>query len=326
MSAKGYKIINLKETTPSDTPDAGFLYLFPFEGNWWLKNSDGELKQISSVDFNQISNSVAWEDDVEYSREDGNDVYVIDESLLYKLSSTTSLNEKPSENPLVWEEIDLSKMAHPKNNDLKLGVFKKSLLLGTGGGTQTFILTLGAYKTFNWFILDQGAQAPATFPISLRTNSGSGNFISHPFFVQAGGGVGNVFTFSNDDNQYIGAETLELETRAYAWECDWAIFQHMGGKTILIASNKLQGAGGSSGNPFNQSLNTSDNVAFNSVTISSRAGTGERAATYDADGKMNEKGLVDINAAVLTEINLYDEILDDVVKYKSVNGVLIAVS
>ena len=311
MATKGYKILNLRETNPTDNPPPNFLYLFPRDGKFWTRNSAGEEEMLGSVDFDGIVSIPVWVDTTTYTLENG-DVYVLHNNKIWKLVAATSINEEPGVS-MDWEEVDFSELSHMQNTDFKLG--RESMLLD-GGGTQTFDLTQSFFAEKNYFHLYTDAgNGDATY--TLQTVNG-GLRKQGQFLVVVPKGAIYTITFQDNAHQKIGIANLELT------DGDWALFEgDVSGKTTLIASNKLQGEGGG-GNPFDQSLNTTNNVQFAGLKLPAIAApaTETKAVVVDDQGNQGSEELKSINDVVFSQIKIIDQNTSLVTTWQVVDGVL----
>lgn len=144
---------------------------------------------------------------------------------------------EPGTNAAYWLEIPASALTHAQNTDFKLGRWVSLL---DGGGTQTFDLTDSLYNEYNYFILESDAGgSDATY--TLQTVNGTARKRGMFFCVVQSASTFTI-TFEDNATQLIGGTNLELTGG------DWALFEgDINGKTTLLMSNKMAGAGGAGG-------------------------------------------------------------------------------
>jgi hypothetical protein len=197
-------------------------------------------------------------------------------------SGPSTTVKEPGSNPLFWDEIPASELAHAQNTDVRLG---RHGYLIDGGGTQTIDLTAAEYINKNYiFLYTDAGDGNATY--TLRTVNGTQRK-NGQFMVIMPASFAGIITFPNNAHQFVGASSLNLG------QGDFAIFEgNVNGKTYLISSNKTQGSGGGGDNPFDQSLNTDDSVQFNEIKLTGRmapADTEEVLIVNDVGQVMNKE-------------------------------------
>lgn len=322
-----YRIFNTKETTPTDNPPSGFMYLFPRDGKWWQKNPDGVETMLGFVDASNISGIPAWDENTEYSL-DASDLYVMHAQRIWELVSDTSQGQEPGVSA-DWDEVPFSRLQHLQNTDFKHG--RHEIKINVAGAFLEVNMMAAAYKEKNVIIIgDEQSQGWATAKsVSFKTyDSSTKDRADHIFFVQVLAAPGQTapVDIDSDGNQYVTGEyDLQLNNG------DWLVCRgaSWGGsanpRTLIIASSKMTGAGG--GNPFNQDLNTSNNVEFNALKLPPlAAGAGEKKnVVVDDAGNQESTPMANLTTTPLSQITMYDEVLEANVTYKSINGVWTAI-
>ena len=315
--SKMYKVLNLAQTDPATNPPANFLYLFAREGKLWVRDTSGTEEMLGSVDFDGIVSIPVWADDVTYSLEDG-DVYVLHNKKIWQLVAATSINEEPGVS-MDWEEVDFSELSHMQNTDYKLGVYPITVQADDG------IIDLKNNASFNGknLIRVNPSVPEVEKEVTIITDSTNA---SREFYVVYAASAGSI-KLVNDSNQVIGDSPLILEQFDLAkFIGNFGAVSGMFGSsgwTQLIASNKLQGGGGG-GNPFDQSLNTTNNVQFAGLKLPAIAApaTETKAVVVDDQGNQGSEELKSINDVVFSQIKIIDQNTSLVTTWQVVDGVL----
>lgn len=313
--SKMYKVLNLAQTDPATDPPANFLYLFARNGKLWVRNPLGTEEMLGSVDFDGIVSIPAWVDTTTYTLDSG-DVYVLHNNKIWKLVAATSLNEEPGVS-MDWNEVDFSALAHAQNTDYKLGRWIYNIDFEDEEEAGIIDLTLGPLRNYNYYRLDVDSLTSPHYTIkTVNLLSGvtkTGRFLLVVPATQTGS-----ITFQDNADQKIGTANLVLEAG------DWAEFEGaVNGKTTVIASNKLQGEGGG-GNPFDQSLNTTNNVQFAQLKLPSIAAdpTEKKVVTVNDDGIQESENIKSINDVVFSQIQIIDQNTSLVTTWQVIDGVL----
>ena len=231
---------------------------------------------------------------------------------------------EPGTNEDVWVALDPFELAHLQNTDFKLGRHIKRI----GPGDLDFgvlNLTWFVYRKSNYFIFgDTQDQLSTDFNVSLKTVDGSSRY--EGFFWVINEYQNATVTINFDGNTEIpGLVDLNLAQGDWAL-CLGAVEMNGGRRTQVVASNKLTGTGGG-GNPFDQDLNTTNNVEFNALKLpplSASAGEKKNVVVDDA-GNQESTAMADLTTTPLSQITMYDEVLEANVTYKSINGVWTAI-
>ena len=231
---------------------------------------------------------------------------------------------EPGSDPTVWAALDPFELAHLQNTDYKLGRYKKivqpgDLVLGA------LNLTLPAWNRMNYFAFgDVQDQLATNFNVSLQSVDGSAVYEGLFFII-------NEYPNATVTIDYDGASEIPGGNDLILNQGDFALCLgavQLGGskRTQIIASNKLTGTGGG-GNPFDQSLNTTNNVQFNALKLPPlAAGAGEKKnVVVDDEGNQESTAMAKLTTTPLSQITMYDEVLETNVTYKSINGVWTAI-
>jgi hypothetical protein len=306
---KGYRVVNLAEVTVTDNPDPGFLYLFPRDGKWVSRNSAGEEEILGSVVFDQITGIPIWDDEEEYTLENG-DVYVIHVEKFWKLIQATSTGDEPGDS-LAWEELDFSALTHIQNTDYKLG--RHALEIRNEGGAID--MTTKPLFGINYLILNPDtALAEVSFVIRTRDLALTFGEDHEIYVVVPPDAVCDVKFETDVMYMDIPTDSVVLSPG------DWAVFKGMiNGKTAMVNSNKLLGVGGGGGNPFDQDLNKASSVQFAAVKVTGIA-RANGVVTVDATGQQSSADSKDISTVVFDGHKFRDLDTDEVFILAVVSG------
>jgi hypothetical protein len=253
--------------------------------------------------------------DPEKTYQPGGDVYVLFSARLWQfVSETAKTGIEPGTNTDIWKQIDPTGLAHPQNTDFKISRISQMMWLS---GTYDLTNKGGLHIGRNFFIAAwQGPPTQTQKWLEIRTVNGTER-ADHEFVVR-NGSLTETILFENTDFQYVGTSSLMLPPGHFA-VFQGAINSPGGGLKTMLKYTSSPASSGS--NPFNQSLNKTDNAIFNSLVLSNRIGTGIRAAVYNADGLHDEKPLKNINDVVKTQEKYIDQATGLETVWQVINGV-----
>lgn len=292
---KGYKVINFAEVTVTENPEEGFLFLFPKDGHWVSRNYLGVEEVLSSVIFDNITGIPVWNELTPYDLSKG-DVYVIHAEKFWKLLQATSTGDEPGVSA-VWEELPISALMHVQNTDYKIGRHMVEIL-DEGGNID---MTAGIMKGVNYIVLNPDTElTEVSFVIRTRNLSYAFGDDQEIFVTVAPDAVCDVKFETDTMYMDIPTDSVVLTPG------DWAVFKGMvNGKTAMINSNILLGAGGGGANPFDQDLNKASSVEHSALKITGIALL-NGVVTVNAAGQLGSQAKKDINTVVFDGLKYRD--------------------
>jgi hypothetical protein len=240
---KEYRVLNMPEQSPIGAPDPGFLWIFPKNGNLWVRNSDQNEWALGGIASAGSDSIPVWLPTIPVINV--GDYFLYEDDLYRAIEGSTSLSPRPPDTfeGTYWVKVDFSELTHAQNTDAGLARYLDFI---TGSGVADLSQSLR-----NYFQILPGTES-GQLSISLQTFNDmflpprENPFLFITYIPKYESGYTAVF--QTDANQEVSAIGLELGPG------DWAVWQCIAEKTRLLASNKMSAEIGASIDEFSTEI------------------------------------------------------------------------
>jgi hypothetical protein len=248
-------------------------------------------------------------------------IFVIHNNRIWRfVSNTSQQGVEPGTNPAVWAEVGFSELSHPQNTDFKVNRY--GAFASIDSANHEIALYDPIYDGINTIFISENnflnaevtfRTMPPAFDLDQIRN------YRYTCFVQDVPGL-QPFQVSTNAFQDVPGGFITLGPG------DWVRLEGaVDGKTRIIGSNKITGSGGAS---FDQALNTFNNVIFNTLQITQRAGDPDdvRVAVYDENGQLLENETISNNELIFSQIKFIDQATTNITTWQVINEQFVRVS